>query len=147
MKFILPLRKPLSSPPPARRRIDSELEEDEAEFGGAFEDEFAVMRGAGRLVEGEELIGDGAAAMEEMGEASGDTLGREIAKLGLFRLAEEDADGGDDPGSIFGDEADGFAIDEEIIFAHGGFDGEVLLGSDADELGELEVRGAEAVEE
>src|ERR1035437_987591 len=37
------------------------LHEDHAEFGGGFEDEFAVAPGVAGVVEGDELVGNGAA--------------------------------------------------------------------------------------
>ena len=122
------------------------LHEDHAQFGGGFEDEFAVARGAGGMVEGDELVGDGAAARGEVGDAGAEGLGRAGAALAAG-LVEDLADGFEEFGGIFGDEADGFAVDEEAVFADDGFDGEVLAGREADELGDFEVDGAEAVEE
>src|ERR1039458_4994710 len=65
----------------------------------------------------------------------------------LARFADELVDGFLDLGCVLGDEADGFAIDEEAVFTDGGFDGKILLRRDTGELGELEVDRAEAVEE
>jgi hypothetical protein len=39
------------------------------------------------------------------------------------------------------------AFDENAVLAEGGFDGEKLAGRDADELGDFEIDGTEAVEE
>ncbi len=61
--------------------------------------------------------------------------------------AEEAADGFEDFGRVFGDDADGGAIDDDVLVADGGLDGEVLFDGQADELGEFEVDGAEAFEE
>jgi len=55
-------------------------------------------------------------------------------------------DGLEDFRGVLGDEADGLSIDKEFVFADGGFDGEILPGRDADELGDFEVDGTEAVE-
>ena len=123
------------------------LHEDHAEFGGGFENEFAVALGVEGIVEGDELVGDGAAAAGEIGDASAEGFGRESAVLGAAGFVEKLADGFEQLGRVVGDEADGFAIDEEGVLADGGFDGEVLLRREADELGEFEVDGAEAVEE
>ena len=123
------------------------LHEDEAQFGGGFEDEFAVALGAGGIVEGDELVGDGAAAAGEIGDAGAEGLGRESGAPGAAGFAEELADGFEDLGGVLGDEADGFAVDEDAVFAEDGFDGEILPGRDADELGDFEIGGAEAVEE
>ena len=57
------------------------------------------------------------------------------------------ADGLQDFGGVLGDEADGFAVHHDTVFAHGGFDGEVFPRGETDEFVEFEVDGAEAVEE
>jgi hypothetical protein len=62
-------------------------------------------------------------------------------------LKEELADGFAEFGGILGDDADGRAIDDEAILADSGLDDGVLLDGEAEELGEFEVGGAEAVEE
>src|SRR5450759_1455728 len=123
------------------------LHEDHAEFGGGYADELAGTSGVAGLVEGNGLGGDGAAAAGEIGDASAEGFGRESAVLGAAGFVEKLADGFEQLGRVVGDEADGFAIDEEGVLADGGFDGEVLLRREADELGEFEVDGAEAVEE
>jgi hypothetical protein len=122
------------------------LHEDHAEFGGGFEDQLAVAGGGGGIVEGDELIGDGAGARGEAGDAGVQTVGRAGAAFAAG-LVEDFADGFEEFGGIFGDEADGFAVDEEAVFADDGFDGEVLAGREADELGDFEVDWTEAVEE
>jgi hypothetical protein len=48
--------------------LDSGLHEDHAQFGGGFEDEFAVTLGVAGIVEGDELVGDGAAAAGKIGD-------------------------------------------------------------------------------
>jgi hypothetical protein len=123
------------------------LHEDHADFGGGFEDEFAVARGVGGIVEGDGLVGDGACAVAETGDAGAEGLRRESGAPGASRLAEDLTEGFEDLGGVLGDEADGFAVDEEGVVADGGFDDEILLGRDTDEQGELEVDGTEAVEE
>src|ERR1017187_9587041 len=62
-------------------------------------------------------------------------------------FAEELADGFEDLRRVLGDEADGFAVDEDFVFVEDGLDGEILSGREADELGDFEIGGAEAVEE
>jgi hypothetical protein len=122
------------------------LHEDHADLGGDFEDEFAVALGAAVIVEGDELVGDGASAAGETFGAGAEGLG--MGSVALFaRFADELVDGFEDPGCVLGDETDGFAIDEEGVLTDGGFDGKILLGRDAGELGELEEDRAEAVEE
>jgi hypothetical protein len=101
----------------------------------------------GGIVEGDELVGDVAAAAGETGEAGAQGGGQEIAALGAAGFVEDLADGFEDLGGVLGDEADGFAIDDDAVFADGGLDGKILAGRDADELGEFEVDGTEAVEE
>jgi hypothetical protein len=108
--------------------VDSGLHEDHTQLGGGFEDELAVPRGRGGIVEGDELVGDGAAARGEAGDAGADGLGRADAATGPAGLVEDLADGFEEFGSIFGDEADGFAVDEEAVFADDGLDGEILAG-------------------
>jgi hypothetical protein len=123
------------------------LHEDHAQFGGGFEDEFAIAFGEGGIVEGDELIGDVTAAAGEADDEGAQGLGRESGAPGSAGFAEELADGFEDFGSVLRDEADGFAVDEELVFAEDGFDGEILPGGDADELGDFEISGAEAIEE
>jgi hypothetical protein len=123
------------------------LHEEEAEFGGGFEDEFAVAVGVGGIVEGDELVGEGASLVGEIGEASAQGFGRGSAAPGAAGFVEDLGDGLENLWGVLRDEADGFALDEKAVFADGGFDGEVLAGREADELGEFEVDGAEAVEE
>ena len=127
--------------------IETGLHEDHAEFGGGFEDEFAVAPGVAGIVEGDELVGNGAATAGEIGDASAQGFGREIAAPGAAGFAEELADGFKELRGVLWDEADGFAIDEEGVLEDGGFDGEIILRRETDELGEFEVDGAEAVEE
>jgi hypothetical protein len=123
------------------------LHEDEAQFGGGFPDELAVGFGAGGIVEGEELVGDNPAAAGEVSDAVGQGPGKAGGAAGAAGFAEELTDGIEDLGSVLGDEADDFAVDEDAVFAEDGFDGEILPGRDANELGDFEVSGAEAVEE
>jgi hypothetical protein len=130
-----------------RGLVGTGLHEDHAQFGGGFEDELAVAVGAGGIVEGEELVGDFAAAAGEVSDAGVEGLGREGGVFGAAGFAEELADGIEDLGSILGDEADDFAVDLDAVFAEDGFDGEILAGRDADELRDFEISGAEAVEE
>ena len=127
--------------------VEAGLHEDHADFGGGFEDEFAVARGVSGIVEGDELVGEVPSAVAEIGDAGAEGLGRDGGAPGAAGFTEELADGFEDFGSVLGDEADGFAIDEDAVFAEDGFDGEILPGRDADELGDFEIRGAEAVEE
>jgi hypothetical protein len=101
--------------------------EDHAEFGGGVEDEFAVALGVAGIVEGGELVGDDAAAAGEIGDAGAQGFGREIAAFGTAGFVEKLADGFEELGRVLGDEADGFAIDEEGVLADGGFDGEIIL--------------------
>jgi hypothetical protein len=122
------------------------LREDHAELGGNFEDEFAVALGAAVIVEGDELVDDGASAAGETFDAGAEGLGMRSVVL-LARFADELVDGFENLGCVLGDEADGFAIDEEAVFTDGGLDGKILLRRDTGELGELEVDRAEAVEE
>ncbi len=49
--------------------VEPGLHEDEAEFGSGLEDEVAVALGVGGIVEGDELVGDGASAKGEIGNA------------------------------------------------------------------------------
>jgi hypothetical protein len=121
--------------------------EDHAQFSGGVENKLAVALGVAGIVEGDELVGDDAAAAGEIGDAGSQGLGREIAALGAAGFVEKLADGFEQLGRVLGDEADGFAIDEEGVLADGGFDGEIILRRETDELGEFEVDGAEAVEE
>src|ERR1039457_3933324 len=109
--------------------------EGEAQFGGGFEDGLAVALGAGGIVEGEEQVGDFTAAAGEGGVS------------GAAGFLEGLADGIEDLGSVLGDETDDFAVDVDAVFAEDGFNGEILPGRDADELGDFEIGGAEAVEE
>src|SRR5260370_453508 len=102
------------------------------------------------MVEVDELVGEGASPDGEIGDAGADGFGSgcgcgaTVAGLGLV---EKMTDGFEDFGRVLGDDADGGAIDDEVLFADGGFDGEVLFDGQADELGEFEVDGAEAFEE
>jgi hypothetical protein len=123
------------------------LHEDEAQFGGGFEDGLAVAVGAGGFVEGDELVGDVTAAAGEVGDAGVEGLGREGGASGAAGFAEELADGIEDLGSVLGNEANDLAVDVDAVLAEDGFDGEILAGRDADELGDFEIGGAEAVEE
>ena len=123
------------------------LHEDEAQFGGGLENEFAVALGAGGIVESDELVGDDAAAAGEIGGAGTHGLGSGFAGLGAAGFAEELTDGFEDLRRVLGDEADGFAVDEDFVFVEDGLDGEILSGREADELGDFEIGGAEAVEE
>jgi hypothetical protein len=130
-----------------RGLVETGLHEDEAQFGGGFEDELAVALGAGGVVEGDELVGDVTAAAGEVGDAGVEGQGRAGGVSGAAAFAEELADGIEDLGSVLGDEADDFAVDVDAVFAEDGFNGEILAGRDADELGDFEISGAEAVEE
>jgi hypothetical protein len=134
---------PVSSVPGS----ETGLHEDHAQFGGGFEDEFAIAFGEGGIVEGDELFGDVTSAAGETDDESAEGLGRGSGAPGAAGFAEELADGFEDLRSVLGDEADGFAVDEELVFAEDGFDGEILPGGDADELGDFEIGGAEAIEE
>ena len=129
------------------RLVEIELHEEEAEFGGGFEDELPVAPGTGGIVEGGELVGDVTAAVGEIGDASAHGLGRGSGAPGAAGFAEDLADGIEDIWSVLGDQADDFAVDEDAVFAEDGFDGEILPGRNADELGDFEISGAEAVEE
>jgi hypothetical protein len=104
------------------------LHEDEAQFDGGFENEFAVALGAGGIVEGGELVGDFTTAAGELGNAGADGLGRGSGASGAAGFAEELTDGFEDLRRVLGDEADGFAVDEDAVFAEDGFDGEILPG-------------------
>jgi hypothetical protein len=75
------------------------LHEEEAQIGGGFEDEFAIASGVGGVVEGDELVGDGASSVGEIGEASAEGIGRGSAFAGA-RLAEELADGCEEFGGV-----------------------------------------------
>jgi hypothetical protein len=88
-----------------------------------------------------------AAAVGEIGDAGTEGLGTGSGAPGAAGFAEELADGIEDLGRVLGDQADDFAVDEDAVFAEDGFDGEILPGRDADELGDFEIGGAEAVEE
>ena len=123
------------------------LHEDEAQFGGGLEDELAVVLGAGGIVEGDELVGDVTAAAGEFSDAGGEGPGKAGGTPGAAGFAEKLADGIEDLGSVLGKEADDFAVDVDAVFAEDGFDGEILPGRDADELGDFEISGTEAVEE
>src|ERR1019366_1275814 len=63
------------------------LHEDEAQFGGGLENEFAVALGAGGIVESDELVGDDAAAAGEIGGAGTHGLGSGFAGLGAAGFA------------------------------------------------------------
>jgi hypothetical protein len=97
------------------------LHEDDAEFGGGFEDEFAVAVGVAGMVEGDELVSDGASAGGEIGDAGAEGPGRESAALVGLGLTEEMADGFEKFGGVLGDDADSCAIDDEAIFADSGW--------------------------
>ena len=127
--------------------LGSGLHEDEAEFGGEFEDEIAARAGGAGRVELDELVGDGASAGGEIGDAGVQGTRGAIAEGRAAGAAEDAVDGFEEAGRVFGDEAESFAIDDDAVFADGGLDEEVLFGRDAGELGELEVGGPEAVEE
>jgi hypothetical protein len=129
--------------------LETGLHEDHAQFGGGFADELAIAFRVGGIVEGDQLVGDVAAAAGESKDADAQGLGNrnEIASPGAAGFVKDLADGFEDLGGVLGDEADGFAIDDDAVFADGGLDGEILPGRDTDELGEFEVDGAEAVEE
>jgi hypothetical protein len=62
------------------------LHEDEAQFGGGFEDEFTVTLGVAGIVEGDDLVGDGAATAGEIGDAGAQGFGREIVGSALFTV-------------------------------------------------------------
>src|SRR5260370_876970 len=126
--------------------VHSGLHEDHTQLGGGLEDQLAVARGAGGIIEGDELVGDSAAAHGEIGDTSVHGLGRAGSALAAG-LVEDLADCFEEFGSIFGDQADGFAVDEEAVLADSGFDGEILAGREADELGDFAIDGTEAVEE
>src|ERR1039457_2315624 len=98
-----------------RGLVESGLHEDHAELGGNFEDEFAVALGAAVIVEGNELVDDGASAAGEAFGAGAEGLGMRSVVL-LARLTDELVDGFEDLGCVLGDEANGFAIDEEAVF-------------------------------
>src|SRR5260370_34879211 len=98
------------------------------------------------MVEVDELVGEGASPDGEIGDAGADGFGSgcgcgaTVAGLGLV---EKMTDGFEDFGRVLGDDADGGAIDDEVLFADGGFDGEGLVGGHAGGLGEFEVDWAE----
>src|ERR1019366_8832929 len=123
------------------------LHEDHAQFHGGFEDEFAVALGVAGIVEGDELVGDGASAAGEIGDASAQGLGGGGWEHVWPGLTEELADGFEELGGVLGDDADGCAIDDEAIFSDSGLDDKILLDRDAEELGAFEVDRTEAVEE
>ena len=101
--------------------------------------------GAGGIVEGDQLVGDDAAAAGEFGDTGVESwAGPARAAAGFVK---DLADGIQDFGRVLGDEADGFAVQHDAVFAHGGFDGEIFPWGDADEFVEFEVDGAETVEE
>ena len=58
-----------------RGLVESGLREDHAELGGNFEDEFAVALGAAVIVEGDELVDDGASAAGETFDAGAEVWG------------------------------------------------------------------------
>ena len=144
MKFILPLLMLLSSPPPAVGDPGTGLEEDKAELSGDFEDGFAFGSGVNRVVELDELVDDDAAASGEIGEAGARRFGRGARTGGA---SEDLIDGLDELGRVLGNEAEGFAINQEAAFLHGWLNGGVLAGGYAGEFGELEEGGSEAIEE
>jgi hypothetical protein len=144
MKFILPLLMLLSSPPPAVWGDDARLHEHEAEFGGDFEDSFAIAGGVSGVVEIDELPDDEAAAGGEIGEAGAGGLGS-ARRAGC--AGEHAIDGFDEFGGVIRDEADGLAIDVETVLLNGGLDGRELAGGDSGKFGELEEDGSEAIEE
>ena len=121
---------------PPTALLGAGLHEDEAEFGGDFDDEIAARAGGAGRVELDELVGDGV-----QGPRGAIAEGRGAG------TAEDAVDGFEEAGRVFGDEAESFAIDDDAVFAGGGLDGEVLFGRDAGEQDELEVGGSEAVEE
>ena len=67
--------------------------------------------------------------------------------MGFGGPGKEAVHGFEQAGRVGGNEADGFAIDDEAVFAEGGFKDDVLLGRDSGELGELEIDGTKAIEE
>ena len=70
-------------------------------------------------------MGESAHAGGESGGAGADRRrGGSPARGG----GEDAIDGVEDIGGVFGDEAEGLSIDDEGIFADGGFDGQVLGG-------------------
>ena len=109
-------------------------------------DEFAVVCGAGGVVECEEFGGDGVSAAGEIGDSGAHGLPWGGRAVGAAGFKEELTHGFEDLRRILGDEADGFAIDEELVFADGGLDGEILPRRDANELRDFEIDGSEAVE-
>src|SRR6185369_17326521 len=129
------------------RLVDSRLHEDQANFGGGFEDEFAVARGPGGIVEGDELVGEFARAVAETDDAHANGFWSGCGSLGARRFAENLTDGFQDLGRVLRDQTDGFPVDDECIVLDGGLDDEIFAGGDTDEQGEFEVNGAEAVEE
>jgi hypothetical protein len=123
------------------------LHEDEAEFGSDLKDEFAVALGVGRVVEGDELVSDGATLDGEIDDAGAQGYGRASGTPGGFGIVQEVAYGFADLGSVFGDDADFRTIDDDVLIAYGRFDDEVLLDGKAAEFREFEEDGAEAVEQ
>src|ERR1035437_7423513 len=87
-----------------RGLVETGLHEDEAQFGGGFEDELAVALGAGGGVEGDELVGDVTAAAGEVGDAGAEGRGRAGGVSGAAAFAEELADGIEDLGSVRSEE-------------------------------------------
>src|SRR5439155_5120861 len=114
---------------------------------GGFEDELAVAWGTGGIVEGDQLVGDDAAAAGEFGDADVQGFGSASAALAPAGFVKDLADGFQNFGGVLGDKADGFAVHHNAVFAHGGFDSEVFPRGESDELVEFEVDGAEAIEE
>src|ERR1035441_4686831 len=86
-----------------RGLVATGLHEHHAEFGGGFEDEFAVARGVGGIVEGDELVGDGASAAGEIGDAVAQGFGRASGALVTAGWVEDGADGCQELGGVFGD--------------------------------------------
>jgi hypothetical protein len=74
-------------------------------------------------------------------------FGRGSTALAAAGFVKDLADGLEDFRGVLGNEADGFTVHHDAVFAHGGFDGEVFLRGKSDELIEFEVDGTEAVEE
>jgi hypothetical protein len=97
--------------------LASGLHEDQAKFGGGFEDELAVALGAAGIVEGDELVGDDPTAAGEVDYASTESIGRGCASNPGAGLTQELADCLAEFGSVLRDDADGGAIDNQVVLA------------------------------
>ena len=97
--------------PQGRRWQRPGCDEDDAEFGGGFEDELAIDRESGRN-RGDQLVGDDAAAASELGDT-----GVEVGRARRVRPQDlkDLTDGDQDLGRVLGNEADGFAVHHDAV--------------------------------